>query len=202
MALGYRLQGGMAQYALIGPEVLEGDDGNYLLPVRPETGYSQAALCEPWACVLASYRLSYRRSMKPAGTAWFIGNGEDGGFTLSAAPGIFDASAHPARVVLTRAPGSFQSLLEGLARTGGFAGGVTFEDRGGLDGVSGAAADLRGQVDDLIFLGAPRPEVVTAAMGSLARWGLVNILAERRMAGPTVLDIGQDVHQAPPGQRA
>ena len=51
MAYGYVLQGGLSQYAIIGKEILRGDEGCYLLPVKPETGYAEAALTEPWACV-------------------------------------------------------------------------------------------------------------------------------------------------------
>lgn len=65
LAYGYALTGGMAQYGLIGPEVLEGDEGCYLLPIEDETGYAEAALVEPWACVEAAYH-------------WKSGIGSDG----------------------------------------------------------------------------------------------------------------------------
>ncbi|MBC8135542.1 MAG: alcohol dehydrogenase catalytic domain-containing protein [Fibrella sp.] len=55
LAYGYALSGGMAQYGIVGPEVLEGDEGCYLLPIEEETGYAEAALVEPWACVEAAY---------------------------------------------------------------------------------------------------------------------------------------------------
>ncbi|MDX1932989.1 MAG: alcohol dehydrogenase catalytic domain-containing protein [Capsulimonadales bacterium] len=55
LAYGYALSGGMSEYGLIGPEVLRGDEGNYLLPIAGETGYAEAALVEPWACVEAAY---------------------------------------------------------------------------------------------------------------------------------------------------
>ncbi len=55
LAYGYALPGGMSQYGLIGPEVLEGDEGCYLLPIQDAVGYAAAALVEPWACVEAAY---------------------------------------------------------------------------------------------------------------------------------------------------
>jgi threonine dehydrogenase-like Zn-dependent dehydrogenase len=67
MAMGYRLPGGFSQYVRIGREILEGDEGCYLLPVPSSLGYSEAALCEPWACVEASYRYRPRRSLRPDG---------------------------------------------------------------------------------------------------------------------------------------
>lgn len=59
-AFGYLIPGGLAQYAFLDERALAGDEGCYLLPVKPETGYSQSALSEPWACVEMSYCLSER----------------------------------------------------------------------------------------------------------------------------------------------
>ena len=59
-AFGYLIPGGLAEYAYLDERALDGDDGCYLLPVRPETGYSQSALAEPWACVEMSYCLEDR----------------------------------------------------------------------------------------------------------------------------------------------
>ncbi len=191
MALGYRIQGGMAQYILIGPEILQGDDGNYLIPVREETGYSQAALCEPWACVLASYRLAYRTSLKPGGTAWFIGNGSDDGFTIDAGSGNFDPNGHPARVLLSAAPASFRRLLDDRARQGGFSQRVAIEDRGGADRIEYVAAECTAKVDDIVFLGTPRPAAVEQAFGALAKFGMAVFLCEKPLDGPANLDVGR-----------
>ena len=60
LAYGYALPGGMAQFGLIGPEVLSGDEGCYLLPINDETGNAAAALVEPWACVEAAYHWTER----------------------------------------------------------------------------------------------------------------------------------------------
>lgn len=65
LAYGYALPGGMSQYGLIGKEVIEGDEGCYLLPINGATGYVEAALVEPWACVEAAYHWSHREEPKP-----------------------------------------------------------------------------------------------------------------------------------------
>lgn len=70
IAFGYLIRGGMAQYTYLDERALNGDEGCYLLPVNPETGYSQAALTEPWACVEMSYNLDER--VKPAGNRILI----------------------------------------------------------------------------------------------------------------------------------
>ncbi len=54
-AFGYAIPGGLGQYCYFDERALDGDEGCYLLDVNPETGYSQAALAEPWACVEMSY---------------------------------------------------------------------------------------------------------------------------------------------------
>jgi threonine dehydrogenase-like Zn-dependent dehydrogenase len=67
MAFGYAIPGGLSQYAVIGTEILEGDEGCYLLPVRNETGRAEAALVEPWTCVIASYQIHARTSVRENG---------------------------------------------------------------------------------------------------------------------------------------
>ncbi|MCC6796820.1 MAG: alcohol dehydrogenase catalytic domain-containing protein [Candidatus Hydrogenedentes bacterium] len=63
-AFGYLIPGGLGQYCYLDERALDGDEGCYLLPVKSETGYSQAALSEPWACVEMSYNLIER--MEPS----------------------------------------------------------------------------------------------------------------------------------------
>ena len=60
VAFGYAIPGGLSQYVVIGSEILEGDEGCYLLPVKTETGFAEAALVEPWTCVIASYQIPRR----------------------------------------------------------------------------------------------------------------------------------------------
>ncbi|CUU02224.1 MAG: alcohol dehydrogenase catalytic domain-containing protein [Fimbriimonadales bacterium] len=57
-AVGYALEGGYTQYALMTEPVLNGDAGCYLLPCPNHLSYAEAALVEPWACVVASYRIA------------------------------------------------------------------------------------------------------------------------------------------------
>ncbi|MGI6137853.1 MAG: alcohol dehydrogenase catalytic domain-containing protein [Candidatus Hydrogenedentales bacterium] len=64
-AFGYMIPGGLAEYAYLDERGLDGDEGCYLLPVQEDTGYSEAALSEPWACVEMSYALEDR--VEPTG---------------------------------------------------------------------------------------------------------------------------------------
>ena len=60
---GYALDGAFQQYSLLGREILAGDAGSYLVPIPDEMSYAAAALTEPWACVEASYRATYRTTL-------------------------------------------------------------------------------------------------------------------------------------------
>lgn len=74
MAFGYVIPGGLSQYVVIGREILEGDEGCYLLPLRAETGYAEAALVEPWTCVVASYQIAARADLGKDAVMYFRGS--------------------------------------------------------------------------------------------------------------------------------
>jgi threonine dehydrogenase-like Zn-dependent dehydrogenase len=67
IAYGYAINGGMAEYSLIDQRVLSGDEGCYLLPLKPDTPAGLAALIEPWTCVIASYMIEHRTAIEPGG---------------------------------------------------------------------------------------------------------------------------------------
>ncbi|MBP9003152.1 MAG: alcohol dehydrogenase catalytic domain-containing protein [Candidatus Hydrogenedentes bacterium] len=66
-AFGYMIPGGLGEFTYLDYRALDGDEGCYLLPVRPHVGYSQAALSEPWACVEMSYSVEDRVTPRPDG---------------------------------------------------------------------------------------------------------------------------------------
>jgi len=76
VAFGYAIPGGLSQYVVIGTEILEGDEGCYLLPVRNETGYAEAALVEPWTCVTASYQIKARTGLREKAILRFVGSAQ------------------------------------------------------------------------------------------------------------------------------
>ena len=113
-AYGYMIQGGLSKYGVIDQRILNGDDGNYLIPVQPETGYAESALTEPWACVIAAYQLEYRTALKPGGVTWIIGAADrsERAYTISQG---FDEDGTPGRLLLTNVPTSFLPLAEARA---------------------------------------------------------------------------------------
>jgi D-arabinose 1-dehydrogenase-like Zn-dependent alcohol dehydrogenase len=70
-AVGYALDGGYSQYTVFGAPVLNGDAGCYLLRCPEHLSYAEAALVEPWACVVASYRIQPRPTPQRNGK-WLV----------------------------------------------------------------------------------------------------------------------------------
>jgi threonine dehydrogenase-like Zn-dependent dehydrogenase len=67
LAYGYAINGGMAEYSILDQRVLNGDEGSYLLPLADTTPAGLAALIEPWTCVIASYMIDNRTTVKADG---------------------------------------------------------------------------------------------------------------------------------------
>lgn len=185
LAYGYMLQGGLSEYAIIDRRILNGDDGNYLIPVQPGTGYAESALTEPWACVTAAYGLRYREVLKAGGTAWFVGAGEQGGkgaegqgnYTIGAG---FDANSHPARVVLTDVPEPFAGWLrEQAAGLGVEVQELAFSD---------IPADF--MADDVVLL-QPAPELIETVSPHLAAFGVCALIATEPLPRKVSVDIGR-----------
>jgi threonine dehydrogenase-like Zn-dependent dehydrogenase len=177
-AYGYEIQGGLSRYGVIDQRVLNGDDGNYLLPVQPDTGYAESALTEPWACVIAAYQLDYRSGLKPGGTAWIIGTslGEQE-YTIGAG---FNQGSHPDRLLLTNVPAHFRAWLRERAAELGVET---------LD-VDDPAHPPVEQVDDIILLDAT-PEIIETVSPFLADHGIMAIIAEGPLERKVSIDIGR-----------
>ncbi|MCB0254087.1 MAG: zinc-binding dehydrogenase [Anaerolineae bacterium] len=197
LAYGYMLQGGQSQYSLVGDEVLRGDHGCYLLPAPPDSGYSQAALTEPWACVEAAYRIHYRQSIKPGGIAWIVGTFATGNHPYTISRG-FDRRSHPDTIILTDVPPAFAGWL----RTRAADLGIDVITMDGLEACDfrDALADLvpccgpdtgTGEgVDDLIVLGPADGDLLANAFCTLARGGMLNIVSDLPLPERAAIDTG------------
>ena len=83
LAYGYALPGGLSQYNVVGKEILDGDEGCYLLPVKPETG-----LCP----VGADRAVGLRRGRS---TTWTIARAGAAGGTVLIVGGPAARARHP-----------------------------------------------------------------------------------------------------------
>lgn len=176
-AYGYWYQGGLSQYSVLGPDFYNNDHGNNLILVQKERGYAEIGLAEPWACVVAAYTLKYRTSIKPNGTLWIIGAGDERAFTIGEG---FSETAHPARVILTNVPAGLKNWLT--------------ERSAALNVECIEAPDLSKLpvefVDDIVMLGADA-DLIEQVSPYLDHFGILAIMAQAPLARKVNVDVGR-----------
>ena len=187
LAFGYMLPGALEQYVLLGKEILEGDEGLYLLSVQPETGYAETALSEPWACVIHAYHTDFRRQLAPGGVAWFVGSETREVYSLGT---LAQEEEGPDRILYT---GVSEQLREELAAAAQNWGAelqevpITAPEM--IDDLKGEVAP--GGFDDVILLGQPAPELVEATSAALGREGALVLVTDQPLARPVEIDLGR-----------
>jgi threonine dehydrogenase-like Zn-dependent dehydrogenase len=186
MAFGYVLAGAQTQYQVITKELLNGDEGCYLIPLGEFTGYAEGAMTEAWACVVASYRITRRPSIKPGGALWIIGTLADADEDDS-----LDLAGDPKVVVATGLKWPMLDQLQFWAAAGRFELKKTqpFES---LD--LEAKLEKYGGFDDIIVLGADA-DVIEKSAALLARNGMMNIIADKPLGRPVKIDVGKVHYQ-------
>lgn len=191
VAYGYQLPGALEQFGVIPKEMIDGDEGCYLLPVKPETGYAEAALSEPWACVVASYRASHRSTLLNGGALWVVGGPAAASVpaSLHVSRGL-DADSHPRVVVLTDVPAAIADRLEAQAK----AAGATVVRTGALASLDLEAlkADQTGGAgfDDIVALGADAP-MVAQLDTMLGKHGILNLVGAADGDAYVEVDVGR-----------
>lgn len=168
-AYGYELQGGFSKYSIIDWRVLNGDHGNYLVPVKPDDGYAEVALCEPWACVEASYTVVYRTTWQEGGVVWLIGDGK--GVSLGKA-----TAWRPAKVVLDVSDSEFAGQVRAWAASAG----VVVQE--GDDGAT--------KYDDIVVLGHDA-DLCERVFPRLANGAIFNIVLDQPLPRAVAVDIGR-----------
>lgn len=166
VAYGYQLPGGMAQYGVITHEVLEGDEGCYLLPVADKTGYAEAALVEPWACVVAAYEYpNYRDGILDNGKTLIVNVNTS--LYGDEVRGLYPPGHQPADVV----------TVDNIPDTDFDA--LRAEETGGKG------------FDDVVVYGTPAPEDLGRILTCLAPKGVLNLIQERPLTGTVPTDVGR-----------
>lgn len=184
-AYGYSIPGGLTQYHLIGPEVLDADDGAYVLSVEGDIGYAQAALTEPWACVDAAYTQRRRLSALDGGTMWIIGQpGDTTKYTFSI------GLDKPKKIFLTSVPKSLKDII--LKNK---SGGVEVIETGllGLDDYSKFSNNTTNGdgFDDIILLAPTSALTVEDIAKLIAYRGTLNIVGQKPLDGDPAIDAGR-----------
>jgi threonine dehydrogenase-like Zn-dependent dehydrogenase len=173
------IQGAMSQYTVIDQRVLNGDGGNYLIRVQPETGYAETSLTEPWACVVTAYNLHYRTALQAGGTAWIIGARDDDERSYTISSG-FDEDGHPARLLLTSVPGAFEAWLRARAA----ALGVEVIE------VPDVHAPPVAEIDDIVVLGSDA-DLIEAVSPRLAFLGIAAVVSDTPLDRKLDIDVGR-----------
>jgi threonine dehydrogenase-like Zn-dependent dehydrogenase len=183
-AYGYVLPGALTQYETMGWEILDGDDGCYLLPISESTGYAEAALTEPWACVVHSYVLDYRQAVKAGGVCLMVGGEGAEGLTL----GTTFANAVPSRIVAAVLP---PELLAAVQATGAEVVEIACAGQcGGPDALVEQFTAGAG-FDDIIVCGKINPDCLEALAGKLGRAGVMNVVCAQPVERPLGIDVGR-----------
>ena len=163
---GYALDGGMAEFGVVTREVIEGDGGCYLIPLDPGTGYAEAGLVEPWACVVAAYDYpNYRAGLLPGGRALFINAGY----------------------------GQFKSEIASLTNRAHGPSVLQYRDVAQFVGFDECFDSLSGEsnFDDIVVLGHAAPDFVSLLAALLGTHGILNASSVKTGGNPVPLDIGR-----------
>lgn len=187
IAFGYNLRGGAAQYTIINHYLYAGDAGSYLLPIADATGYSQAALSEPWACVEASYHIKSRRAPKPRGVTWVIGvcGGDLGNYSLGEG---FGGQNGPRLVVTTDLTGPVADDLRKYA----FTSGAMLEESATLKlALPKFESNGKRTFDDIIIIGKPRAGMIDHVSKLLNKSGHLALVCPDSVGMKEEIDIGR-----------
>ena len=180
LAYGYVFVGGLAQYNLLGPAALDGDEGCYAIAVPEGMGYAEVALTEPWACVEAAYVPRRRLQVKKDGVLWLLGHpGLEREYQL----GDTLCCGLPRKIVATNLP---RSLLDQFT----WPPVEVYEGVGPEAFVDFAAAHAPGGFDDVIVLN-PSADTLDALPPALATGAVVNLVGERPLGRPVRVDAGR-----------
>jgi threonine dehydrogenase-like Zn-dependent dehydrogenase len=175
----FGMDGAYRQYAVMGKEILCGDEGNYLISIPENMSYAGAALTEPWACVEAAYSMVYRNSLQPDGSVWMMGSKNcRSGYRLDK---IWDSQNAPSRIVLTNIPSDLEKLLSALGKKSGIT--VQHKERDEV-----IKAGLR--FNDIILLDC-EAEDVDVAGSLLEKNGVLAIMRHDSMGQTVSMDFGR-----------
>ncbi len=191
MAYGYAISGGLAEYSVIPKQIIDGDEGCYLLPLRPDTGYVESALTEPWACVVSAYAQSHREGILDGGDLLVIA-GDDAADTVYDWPALF-MKGRPFHVTLVNLKGmAKEDLIAALGMTEDITDIADLAeptDRQDWDNVVGNEA--ASFFNDILLLGDVEPDIIEQAATLLANHGIMYFVRSTPLPRKLSLDIGR-----------
>ncbi len=183
-AYGYAIPGGLIQYHLVGPEILNADD-TYVIPIDDSLSYAEAALTEPWACVVAAYTQRRRLEPKTGGRLWIVGQpGDEADYEFS---NFLD---RPSLIVFTDVPQGLKGKIEQAA---GKKARIVEKNQltpADYPQFSKEVTDGAG-FDDIVLLQPTSAKMVGEAARLIAFRGTFNIVGTQPLDGPVSIDAGR-----------
>ncbi len=184
-AYGYTIPGGLIQYHNIGPEVLDADDGAYVIPVEDSISYAGAALSEPWACVVGAY--TQRRRLQPTdgGTMWVIGSSDDA-TEYTSSQGI----GNPSTIVLSDVSEHVANWIEGARGEGST---VIVDNDVTPENVAAKSAAHTGETgfDDIFVLNQTSAALIEEVAKTIAFRGTMTMVGSEPLDGNPQTDVGR-----------
>jgi L-sorbose 1-phosphate reductase len=173
-AYGYTVPGGLIEYHVIGPEVLDADDGAYVIPVDERMGYAETALTEPWACVEAAYTQRRRLAPLPGGRMLIVGHAGD--------PRAYDFAdvLVGSEILLAGVNAEVAAAVRGEAPATARVADVAADE-----------AAAAGPFDDIILLAPHHAAEVSRWSDAVAFRGVLNLVADQALDGPVDIDVGR-----------
>ena len=200
ISYGYVLPGGLSQYGILGKEILDGDAGSYLIPIKnKDASYSEVALVEPWACVVASYRIKHRDGIKKDGNLLIIGTGRN------EIDWQFENLLHnrlPKSIVFVNTGQAIKEIISQIISAGTVLPPskpveIHEESASNSNAVSSLIKPLVEKYtegkgfDDIIILGDIDTKTITTAADSICAYGILNYMAYTREPHHVNIDAGK-----------
>ena len=184
-AYGYTIPGGLIQYHTIGSEVLDADDGAYVIPVDDSISYAGAALSEPWACVVGAYQQRRRLQPMDGGTMWVIGSADDA-TEYTSSQGI----GNPSTIVLSDVSEHVANWIEGARSEGST---VIVDDGLNAENVAAKSAEHTGETgfDDIFVLGQTSAALIEEVAKTIAFRGTMTMVGTEPLDGNPQTDVGR-----------
>ena len=176
---GFSFPGGLTQYQLIGPELLETDQGVSLLKLEGVMGFSAVSLLEPWGSVLAAYDEKRRLIPKKGGNMWIIGT--------PLISGKYDFSQYldlPGLILISDLDKDLENIIRNNSRSVTRKDGITLDDYEDL-----VHDETNGQgFDDIILLDPQSARQVEKLITLVNRGGLINLVGTRPLEKEAIID--------------
>jgi len=184
-AYGYTIPGGLIQYHLIGKEIFEADDPDYLIPVEGDLGYSESALTEPWACVEAAYTQRRRLSPLENGSMWIDGYPQSGkAYTFA------EGLEKPNKIYLSNTNDQIRDLVNRHKRADAEVVEVSPIDLDTIASIAQEKTEGKG-FDDIVLIEPTSAGFVGEVAKDIAFRGTLNIVSAEPLDDNVVIDAGR-----------